>query len=153
MEETCAVCGCRLHRDGEYAQATLLGRSHATSHHYVAERFFGRSTNRRGTQRDAIFVRCPWGHEGQTIVFCYECHEELVHNPVILPDDIQRFAELVRRRGLSEEAKSEDRSRIAGRIRLLQEVIARGIEAVLASELSKPPNQRPGAAISSSQGS
>jgi|SRR5208337_938987 len=142
MDETCAICGCVLHRAGEYAQPTVLGRSHATSHHYVAERFFGRSKTRRGTQRDAIFDTCPWGHEGETAVFCYECHEELLHNPVILPGGIQRFAELVRLRALSEQAKPEGRGQIAGRIRLLQEVIDKGLEAVLASELSKEsPNQ------------
>jgi hypothetical protein len=49
----------------------------------VAERFFGRSNNRRGTQRDRVFEECPWGIEGQTAVFCYDCHEELLHNPVL----------------------------------------------------------------------
>src|SRR5438874_2904736 len=28
MDETCAICGCQLHRTGEYAQPTVLGRSH-----------------------------------------------------------------------------------------------------------------------------
>lgn len=130
MDETCAICGCALHRSGEYALPTVLGRSHATSHHYVAERFFGRSANRKGTQREAMWNTCPWGHEGKAAVFCYECHEELIHNPVILPADIQRFAELVRLRGLSEQTKTEDRSPIAGRVRLFQEIIAKGIEAV-----------------------
>jgi hypothetical protein len=129
-----------LHRDGGYARPTVLGRSHATSHHYVAERFFGRSANRRGTRREAIFGSCPWGHEGEVVVFCYECHEELIHNPVILPEDIRRFAQLVRSRGLSEQSKPEDRSLIAGRIRLLQEVIAKGIEVVLAAEGEGSPD-------------
>ena len=142
MGETCAICGCTLHRTaGEYARPTVLGRSHATSHHHVAERFFGRSTNRKGTQRDAMWETCPWGHEGEVVVFCYECHEEMLHNPVILPEDIHRFAELVRLRGLSEQAKAEGRSLIAGRIRLFQEVIAQGIAAVLAAESKGTPPQ------------
>jgi hypothetical protein len=117
--------------------------SHATSHHYVAERFFGRSTNRRGTRREAMFEDCPWGHEGEVVVFCYDCHAELIHNPVILPEDIQRFAQLVRKRGPSEESKSEDRSLIAGRIRLSQEVIAGGIEVVPAAESKGTVNPAP----------
>jgi hypothetical protein len=146
MNETCAVCGCTLHRTaGEYAKPTVLGRSHATSHHCVAERFFGRSTNRKGTQREAMWETCPWGHEGEVVVFCYECHEEMLHNPVILPDDLNRFAELVRRRGLSEQVKNEGRSLIAGRIRLFQEVIALGIATALAAEnddsLNEPSKQ------------
>jgi len=43
-----------------------------------------------------MFTACPWGHEGESGVFCYECHEELLHNPVLLPEDVGRFAELVR---------------------------------------------------------
>jgi len=77
MGERCAICDCVLHRTaGTYARPTIEGRSHATKHHFVAERFFGRSSNRRGTVTDGVFTSCPWGHEGETAVFCYECHEE-----------------------------------------------------------------------------
>ena len=137
MTEYCAVCNCPVHRNGEYAKPTVRGRSHATSHHNIAERFFGRSANRRGTQRDPIFDECPWDHEGQKDVLCYECHEELLHNPILLPEDMKRFARLVHLRGLSEERKTEDRNLIAGRIKLFQEVIARGIKATLDEEESK----------------
>jgi hypothetical protein len=126
--ENCSICGCSLHRDGDYAQPTVKGRSHATEHHYVPERFFGRSKNRRGTQREKIFLECPWCFERQKAVFCYECHEELLHNPVFLPEDIEKFADLVRRHGLAEESKTESRNQIAGRIRLFHEVIRAGID-------------------------
>jgi hypothetical protein len=61
----------------------------------VPERFFGRSTNRRGTKTPGVFEICPWGQEGKTAVFCYECHAELLHNPVLLPEDIDSLAKLV----------------------------------------------------------
>jgi hypothetical protein len=139
--ERCAICGCELHRTRDtYATSTLAGRSHASEHHYVAERFFGRSNNRRGTQRIGIFERCPWGHEGKREVFCYECHEELLHNPVLLPEDVKRLAELVRERGLSEEMKSEHRSQIAGRILLFHEVIARGLRSLLDERVTDQQN-------------
>jgi hypothetical protein len=132
MAEYCAICGCPLHRRAHtYARATVDGRSHATEHHFVAERFFGRSANRRGTKTDGVFRSCPWGVEGQSAVFCYECHEELLHNPVLLPSDIAAFAELVRLRGLSESEKSENREKLAGRIRLLHEVISCGLAETL----------------------
>lgn len=134
MSERCAICACPLHRGGHYAKPTVRGRSHATKHHCVAERFFGRSGNRRGTVREAIFVQCPWDAEGKTTILCYECHEELLHNPVFLPEDIQGFAELVNARGLSEESKTEDRERIGERIKLLHEVIASGLRQVQTSE-------------------
>jgi hypothetical protein len=136
--ETCAICGCQLHRDGGYAEPSVRGRSHATRHHHVAERFFGRSTNRKKEVREGIFTVCPWGHEGKEVVLCYECHEELIHNPVFLPKDIESFAALVRTRGLSEEHKSEDRSKIAGRIQLLREVISAGLRSVARKDGEAP---------------
>jgi hypothetical protein len=131
MTEKCAICGCALHRtQGTYARPTVEGRSHASKHHFVAERFFGRSNNRRRTQRDRIFEECPWGVEGQTVVFCYDCHEELLHNPIFLPLDIARLADLVRKRHLDEYKKKESKDKIAGRIKLLHEIIQRGLEAL-----------------------
>jgi hypothetical protein len=128
-QEHCCICGCTVHRKGGYAAPTVQGRSHATKHHYVAERFYGRSTNRRGDQRVPLFPECPWSVEGQTAVFCYDCHELLLHNPVFLPTDLERFAELVRARGLDEPEKTEGTDKLAGRIKLLQEVISKGLEA------------------------
>jgi hypothetical protein len=136
--EQCAVCGCFLKRQkGVYASATLEGRSHATRHHYVAERFFGRSANRRGTKSRGLFDVCPWGFESQSGLFCYECHEELLHNPVLLPEDIAKFRELVKINGLSETEKVESREPIAGRIRLFHAVIARGLDAMLQDEKAR----------------
>lgn len=132
MIETCQICSCKLHRDGEYAKPTTKGRSHATKHHYVAERFFGRSNNRRQTKREAIFNTCPWREEGGTAIFCYECHEELLHNPVFLPADVLAFFELVKARKLDETDKTEDRDKMAGRIKLLHEVIQNGLKALKA---------------------
>jgi hypothetical protein len=134
MPETCSICGCEVHRGGEYATPTVAGRSHATKHHFVAERFFGRSQNRRGTQREVIFDTCHWELENKEAVFCYDCHEELIHNPVFLPKDMSMFAELVRLRKLHEPVKSDDRTKLAGRIKLLHEVISKGISALLIAE-------------------
>jgi len=135
VAEHCAICGCELHRTrNTYARATIEGRSGASKHHYVAERFFGRSSNRRGTKTQGVFTECPWGHEGESKIFCYECHEELLHNPVVLPEDIARFAELVRLRGLAEQVKTEDRSKISGRVALFHEVIERGLRMLLEEE-------------------
>lgn len=130
QSEHCAICGCRLHRSGQYGKWTKQGRSHATRHHFVAERFFGRSVNRRGTQTKSVFAKCPWSKEGQTEVFCYECHELLLHNPVLLPEDVKRFSALVRKRRLGESEKPNDCSRIARRIKLLHDVIERGLSSL-----------------------
>lgn len=132
MTETCAVCGCKvLRRTGVYGKPSAKGRSSASKHHYVAERFFGRSTNRPGTRREAIFDQCPWGLERETALYCYECHEELLHNPIFLPEDILNFAELVRRRGLSEDTKAASRDKLAGRIKLLHDVVESGLKVLL----------------------
>lgn len=129
--EFCAICGCQVHRGKNvYGKPTPEGRAHASRHHYIAERFFGRSKNRTGTQRQKIFAECPWApeDEGATALFCYDCHEELIHNPVLLPDDIVAFGEIVKRRHLDETKKDESRTQIAGRIKLFHEVIKRGLE-------------------------
>jgi hypothetical protein len=52
LDERYALCSCRVHRNGRYALPTVEGRPHATSHHYVAELVFGRSTSRRGENLD-----------------------------------------------------------------------------------------------------
>lgn len=130
----CAICNCLLHRGSDYARPTVQGRSHATRHHHVAERFFGRSASRRGTQRESIFETCPWRIERQVVTLCYECHEELVHNPVFLPADIASFALLVQLRGFQEESKTDSRKKIGGRIQLLHEVIEVGLRELLKVE-------------------
>lgn len=130
--EYCLICGCPVHRMGDYAKPTVMGRSHATRHHFIAERFFGRSANRPGSQREPIFEQSPWQDlEGKTAVFCYECHEELLHNPIFLPEDIAGFAELVRRRNLNEAEKTDRRDKLAGRSLLLHDVIEIGIREML----------------------
>lgn len=133
-EERCGICDCQLHRRGGYGAPTVDGRSHASTHHYVPERFFGRSKNRRGEVRDRLFHNSPWDLEGEVGVFCHDCHEELLHNPVLLPSDIEQFAELVRLRGLRESAKSESRKQLAGRVKLFHEAIATGIRHLLLQE-------------------
>jgi len=137
MISDCAICGCIIHREGEYAKPSIKGRSHTTKHHYLAERLLGRSRNRGGEQRESIFKECPWNIEGQTEEFCYECHEELLHNPVLLPSDIKKFAELVRLRKLGETRKTKSKDKIAGRIKLLHEVLELGIEKLLEIERHK----------------
>ena len=134
MSETCAICGCSLHRGGDYAKPTVKGRSHATRHHYVAERFFGRTANRPGKRRLVLFKECPWGVEGQTGTFCYECHEEMLHNPVFLPQDIEGLKELVVQRGLFEKRKTRSRQKLVERVKLLQEAVSTGIRVLLSQE-------------------
>ena len=127
--EYCKICGCIIHSGGgDYAQDDKYGRSHATKHHLVAERFFGRTKKKR----TRIFAPTdPWELKGESVAFCcYDCHEELLHNPVLLPEDIKGFAELVKLEGFDEKEKTESRVKIAKRIELFHEVIAEGIKAL-----------------------
>ena len=137
--ERCGICGCEVHRRGGYAAPTPEGRAHASRHHYVPERFFGRSANRSGELRERLFEISPWGHEGESAVFCYDCHEELLHNPVLLPSDIDALAEVVRLRGIDELQKAEGREKLAGRIQLLHEALALGLEQLRERERPRPP--------------
>jgi hypothetical protein len=79
-----------------------------------------------------VFETCPWGHERETGVFCCECHETLLHDPVMLPEDINDFSELVLRRGLSEgDSKSDWFEKIGKRIELFREVISQRLAVLL----------------------
>jgi len=47
---TCAICGAKIYwgnKTKDYGKPTSSGRSHGSLHHYVPERFFGRSANRK----------------------------------------------------------------------------------------------------------
>ena len=67
-------------------------------------------------------------------MFCYDCREELIHNPVLLPADIKALADIVKARGLSEDRKTEAREAIAGRIKLFHEIIQKGLEKIRREE-------------------
>ena len=56
-------------------------------------------------------------------MFCYECHEELLHNPVLTPAQICAFRDLTAQCGLNETVKTSKKEKIAGRIRLFNRVI------------------------------
>jgi len=45
------------------------------------------------------------GQEKHAEVFWYECHEVLLHNPELLPEDVKRFSALVRKRGKQHSTK------------------------------------------------
>jgi hypothetical protein len=118
---------------GAYGSPSLKGRAHATEHHYVAERFFDEGT---AAECGPVFETCPWNARGRTGTFCYECHEMLLHNPVVLPANVISFARLVQLRGLDEVEKDTCRRRLAGRVQLLNEVIRTGLEALLREQAS-----------------
>ena len=130
-EERCSLCGCRLHRTGNYAENTLKGRSHANSHHYIAERYFGRTKNNPGIQKNGVFDKDPWGIEGKTGIFCYDCGEVLLHNPVLLPKDISKLSEIYRLNGVNEDEKESNMKKYRERIRLFHYTIQKGLDSLL----------------------
>lgn len=134
MKDKCNICGCKLERSGEYA--TFEGRAHASRHHHIAQRFL-KTKDKMGNKFQPTFSKCPWEIEKKTVLLCYECHEELIQNPVFLPKDIEKFKQLVKFRKLAENEKPMNRKKLAGRIILLNEVIETGIEQLLRMERKK----------------
>jgi hypothetical protein len=57
-----------------------------------------------------------------------------MHNPVFLPGDVRGFAELVKLRNLNEPEKTASKTELAGRIKLLHEVLEIGIKNLLSRE-------------------
>jgi hypothetical protein len=131
VDNKCSICGCQIHRGGnDYAKPDTNGRSHATSHHCVAKRFF--------YHENQIFDKNEYITQQDILELCYECHEELLHNPIFFRIDIERFAQLARLNHFNEKRKSNNRKKIAGRIRLLHEVIEQGIKTLLEQKNTKP---------------
>jgi hypothetical protein len=60
---------------------------------------------------------------------------------VLLLEDIERFAKLVKLRGLNENRKTASKTKIAGRIKLLHEVIETGIESLLHEQNKNEPKK------------
>lgn len=128
----CAICGCVLcSKKDTYGKTTLAGRGHRSRHHHIAERFFGRSKTRPGTERPAILKESDWPKNDEPVILCYECHEELIHNPILLKEDLENFSKLVIRDGCSEIKKEDSRDKIARRIILFHEVIETGLKQLL----------------------
>ena len=132
--EDCEICGCRVTRGPGYGEANSVGRSHASRHHLIPQRFLGGPGAGRTEDRSPLFSHSPWGHEDDCAVLCYDCHEELLHNPVLLHEQIETLAALCRLRGCNETDKTEDRSPLAARVQLLHEAIALGLEELLKRE-------------------
>ena len=59
---------------------------------------------------------------------------------VLFPNEVSASSRLVRARGLNEDGKPEDRSKLAGRIMLFQQVISVGLKTLLATANLPEPN-------------
>ena len=95
-DKHCALCECEL-TTGDYGH----NPSHITGHHRIARRLEGWVANLKTL-------------EGEQLLLCYECHEEVLHNPVLLPGMEQQIAKLF-------AGKSRDE-----KVMIFAEVIERG---------------------------
>mgnify|MGYP001619825991 CR=1 FL=1 len=127
-EGNCGLCGCALLRMGKYGEDNALGRCFPSEHHLVAKRFYGKNKNKRSKILDDDDFK---KFSNEKIKLCYDCHEELLHNPVLSPDNMKGFKELVRKKHWDERNKKDGKEKIRGRIKLLQEIIDKGINIML----------------------
>ena len=126
-KEKCEICGCQLtSKQDTYGQDTLAGRAHQTKHHNIAKRFYGQQNGRK-----PIFKKKDRTGNGWNVTrCCFECHEELLHNPILTSKNIKTLSTLVKKTGSGERRKPEDKKRIANRILLFHAVIDTGLEAL-----------------------
>ena len=117
--------------ENQYAKLSYEGRAHISKHHYVAERFFGRSKNRSTNKRTNFMEGEFKDHERKIGFFCYECHEVLLHNPVLLPEDIGLLKKIYKIKGLQEDVKTESYEKLKKKIIVLKEVISLGLKKYL----------------------
>lgn len=119
---------------------TPEGRSRLTHREMVPHALFGRNRKTRWRHDDPIdpvFTEDPWDAEGESTLMCAECRDQLLGQPVLLAWDLALLSSLIRQAGLSEEQRTSDRSKMAGRVQLFHEVIARGL-LVLTEERACP---------------
>lgn len=75
-------------------------------------------------------MTCQKGTKAKPLSSATNCHEELLHNPVLLPEDVERLSEVVKARCIGEEAKEESLNKLAERIKLFHEIIDKGLNEI-----------------------
>ncbi len=103
MTDRCTLCDCEL-TNTDYGR-NLTDRSR---HHRLPLRL---------SEWTGSF---PEEMREELIVLCYWCHEEMIHNPILLPGVEQQLCRLFAGKGLDE------------RLRLFAEAIEKGAAALLA---------------------
>ena len=108
-------------KKGQYAKDSINGRSYPTKHHLIAKRFYNK-------KRKKIFETID---KPSVVELCYDCHEELLHNPVLSANDIEKFSMLIKQKECNETIKDDSKNKIRERIDLFAEIIAEGIKTLL----------------------
>ena len=92
----CALCGIEF-TTGAYA--TKNGRFHGSEHHLFPARFKKFHVSQRSLAKKLNIE----SQDFDSVHLCYECHEELLHNPVFTTKMIKELSQLMR--GMSFEDK------------------------------------------------
>ena len=83
MAATCVLCGTELvegNVDYFYGTNTDKGMRHLSTHHRLADRL------EKFLALDTITEKlCSGAGMDDKLVLCFFCHEEMLHNPILLP--------------------------------------------------------------------
>ena len=104
-EETtdhCILCGIEF-TTGAYA--TENGRYNRSEHHLFPARFKKYHISQRSLAKKLNLE----SQDFDSVHLCYECHEELLHNPVFTTKMIKELSHLMRGKGLEDKATTLSR--------------------------------------------
>jgi len=91
------LCGIEVTTSGVYA--TENGQHYRSKHHLVPNRF----NKYRISQRSLAKKLNVETGDFISILLCYECHEELLHNPVFTTKMIKELSHLMRGKSLEDK--------------------------------------------------
>jgi len=93
----CVLCGIKFSTKGVYA--TESGRYNRSEHHLFPTRF----KKYRISQRSLAKKLNVGTQDFDSVHLCYECHEELLHNPVFTTKMIKELSHLMKGKSLEDK--------------------------------------------------
>jgi uncharacterized CHY-type Zn-finger protein len=95
----CMLCGIEFPKTGVYAEKTESGQHYRAEHHLIPKRFEKYHISQR-----SLAKKLNVGTQDFVPVYlCYECHEELLQNPVFTTEMIKELSHLIKGKSLEDK--------------------------------------------------
>ena len=94
----CMLCGTKFSTKGIYATKTKNGRHHRGEHHLFPARFEKHFSQRSLAKKLNVETQSL-----DSIYLCYDCHEELLQNPVFTTKMIKELSYLMKGKSLEDK--------------------------------------------------
>ncbi len=93
------LCGIKFSKTGVYAEKTESGQRYRAEHHLIPKRFEKYHISQR-----SLAEKLNVGTQDFVPVYlCYECHEELLQNPVFTAKMLEELSPLIKGKSLEDK--------------------------------------------------